>query len=439
MGKKLDLSKQVRAWQIMLYVEQIGHREELTKDEKEVILKEYLDNIEFKDGLFYGILHNKELNTVLNEDVNFTEEKEEPHLHLVFYTANQIRPSTILRLLGIEILKENENLYTHGGFSYLNIKKHEVAKAILYLNHNTEKAIIDNKPLYEISDIVTNDTEVEWYHKYSEEYSKYSEGLYINRFGQVQQVNEEDKLFDYFDELEKLGFEFGDFYKYIDSIPRRYKYKYYHKLEEVYYRGVHRRLRMNYNLRVNRVAIFIHGGHGVGKTHACEYALQKLNRCFNTITSSSGTGGEDNIIPGQSIIYDDRIPANCLDKADDKVCMTYRRNSNNGVFSGDFFIINHNKSFDSAFSEWWKSKGDPEDELSASCKALKSRFFIIEVSDYGTITVVQVPTRAESEVQKEKIAKFNEFLKYFSEPIKHHADHRIVDMTFEQVDETEEF
>lgn len=436
--KKLDLSKQVRAWQIMLYCDQIGHRnEDLTEDEQEQILKDFLNGITFKDGLFYGIVHTKELTTKV-DDSDYTEVSEKKHIHLVFYTSNQIRPFTILKSLGIQIIKDDENLYSHGGFSYLNIKKHEVAKAVLYLNHNTEKAILDNKPSYNISDIVTNDTEPDWYHKYSDEYTRYCEGLYVNKYGQVQTLNEEDKLFDILDEAYEIGYSFGDLDSYIDEIPRRYKYKYYSKIEDSYYRGVHKRFTNKDTLDVHRCSVFIYGPSDTGKTYASVHSLLELGRRVYQVGQSSGTGGEDNIKPGDCLVYDDRVPKNCLDKADTNVCELYRRNSNNGVFAGDYFIINYNRPFDEVFKNYYKTDDDSEG-LSEEAKALKTRFYIVEVDINGHYTVHQKGERGTQEDCAIRDKKFNDFMNHFNKHFTEFYEKRQKKSKVEPVDEYAEF
>lgn len=436
--KKLDLSKRVRAWQIMLYCDQIGHRnEDLTDAEQETILKDFLNGIIFNDGLFYGIVHNKELTTKV-EDSDYSELPEKKHIHLVFYTSNQIRPFTILKSLGVQIVKDDENLYTHGGFSYLNIKRHEVAKAVLYLNHATEKAIMDNKPSYAISDIVTNDVEPDWYHNYANEYSKYSEGLYVNKFGQVQVLNEEEKLFDILDEAYEIGYKFGNLDVYIDEIPRRYKYKYYKKIEEFYYRGVHKRFTNKDMLDVHRCSIFIYGPSDTGKTYASVHSLLELGRSVYQVGQSSGTGGEDNIRPCDCLVYDDRVPKNCLDKADTNVCELYRRNSNNGVFAGDYFIINYNRSFDEVFKNYYKNDDDIAG-LSEEAKALKTRFYIVEVDAKGGYVIHQRGERGTQEDCVIRDSKFDDFMVHFTKHFTVFYDERQKKSNVNLVDEYAEF
>lgn len=416
MGKSLNLSKQAKAWQIMLYVEQIGITEELTREQKIIKLKEFLNSLKFDRGLFYGILHYKELVTKLFDEENFVEEYEEPHLHLVFYTTNQYRPSTILKDIGVIIKKENESLYTHGGFSYLNIKQHQVASSVIYLNHNSSPAKNENKILYEISDIVTNDTDIDWYIKYEKEYATYIDGTYVNKYGQIQQLHEDNELFDYLDASFNYGYDLKDFELFINEIPRRYKYKYYDKLEKYYYQGVDKRYNDKMNTDVCRVSIFIQGTYECGKSYASKMALLDMNRKVEIIGASSGTGAEDNVKPTDCLIYDDRIPKFCLDKADTYMCRTYRRGSHNGIFAGDFFIMNYNSSFEESFKSYYKDKGDDITELSDQAKAVKTRLFIIKI-ETGKVKILQRCMRGTPEQIRERNKKFEEFLTYFKKYI----------------------
>lgn len=409
----LNISKQVRSCQIMLYTDQIGYRkEEIEIEEQKKILKDWLDSIKLDGVLFYGIVHDSDLTTLLDDD-GYSDKDEKPHIHLVFYSNKVFRPITIFKKLGIEIIKDDETLYTHGGFSYLNNKNHDTCKAIMYLVHQTDAAVLENKFPYNITDIVSNDTG-DWFLTYKEEYLTYSKGLFVNKKGKVRELDEENMLFDILDEVFKLGYNLGDFDSYLESLPRRYKYKYEKKIEEYYYKGVHRRYEDKASLDVHRVSIFIYGPAGCGKTYGSVHTLIDMNRKVYQVGQSSGTGGEDNIKPNDCLIYDDRIPKNALDKADTNICELYRRNSGNGVFGGDFFIINHNRDFDDAFKNYYKDKDDVSTGLSEEARALKTRFYILEVNSCGMVTVKSRCSRGLDSDRKLKDDKFEEFLKRFS-------------------------
>jgi len=415
----------------MLYVDQIGHRkEDLTNKEQIKILRDYLKGLDFTDIMYYGIVHYKELTNNFNTDLR--DEEEKPHIHIIFRSNYSIRPSTVFKKIGVEITKSDEKIYTHGGFSYLNTKKHEEISSIVYLSHETDKAKIDLKPLYSRSEIVTNDS-AEYIEKCYEDYQIYFGDLRINKKGKVNSIEEQNILFDYLDEVYKLGYEFGDLRFFLDNIPRRYKYKYEDKISTYYFKGVQNRIMNNDRLDVNRVSIYIYGEPGTGKSYGALHTLEDLGRKYYQVTASSGTGGEDDIMPNQCLVYDDRLPTNCLDKADDRVCRTYRRNSNNGVFGGDFFIINHNKSFNKAFKDWFKNKNDDDDELSEEVKAMKTRFFILNVKN-GKVVIEQMNCRP-SDYYAEKEKKFLEFKSIFEKYIKEHYERHININESENADE----
>ena len=139
-----------------------------------------------------------------------------------------------------------------------------------------------------------------------------------------------------------------------------------------------------------------------------------MNRLFCHITSSSKTGAEDDICPGQSIIYDDfRYKIDTLDKADDYICKTYRRGSNNGFFNGDFFIILSNDTFDDAFSYFFVDKDGNETTVK---RAAYSRFYRLKVFD-GNVEILGKNTR-ETVWKDEKDLKFEQFMEKFSYYIK---------------------
>lgn len=422
--KTLDLSKTCKACDLLLYVDQIGHRKEkLTVDEQKIILNSFLEeDIDLDDIAFYGIVHDSDLKTLVDKE-GYSEELEKPHIHLVFYcSSHQFRPIVLFKKLGIDITQADVNYLTHGGFEYLNIRKHEVCKSVLYLVHQTDKSILDRKFPYEVANIVTNDPDRDYFLHYSDEYNKYCHGLFISKTGQVKQLDEEDMLFDILDEVFKLGYDLGDFDSYLESLPRRYKYKYEKKIEEYYYKGVRRRYEDKANLDVHRVSIFIYGPPGCGKTYGSIHTLLDLDRKVYQVGQSSGTGGEDYIKPNDCLVYDDRIPKNALDKADTNICELYKRNSGNGIFGGDFFIINHNRCFYEAFKNYYKDKDDDSTELSEEAKALATRFYVLEVTLDGNVLVKGKCTRGLKADIDIRDKKFDSFLKIFQSYIKTKAE-----------------
>ena len=418
----INFSKQCRCFALMLYVDQIGHRKEnLTNEEQIKILRDYLNGLELKNIKFYAIVHHKELTN--NFDTDLKDKEEKPHIHMIFRSNYSIRPSTVFKMIGVEINDSDKSLYSKKGFYYLNTKRHDEVSSIVYLTHETDNAKLELKPLYNRNEIVTNDS-AGYIDKCYEDYQTYFGGLRINKKGKVNSLEEQNILFDYLDEVSKLGYELGDLNEYVDNIPRRYKYKYEDKISNAYFKGVQRRIQNNDRLDVNRVSIYIYGEAGTGKSYGALHTLEDMGRKYYQVTASSGTGGEDDVMPNQCLVYDDRLPANCLDKADDRICRTYRRNRNNGVFSGDFFIINHNKSFDDAFKDWFKNKNENDDKLSEVVKAMKTRFFILNVKN-GEVIVEQMNSRL-SDFYAEKEKKFMEFKAIFEKYIKDHYDRHLL-------------
>jgi len=267
------------------------------------------------------------------------------------------------------------------------------------------------KPEYDYSEIVTNDTN-EFYTNFTKEYDYYLKDLYVNKKGQINQLDEEDALFDILDRAFDFGYNLDNYDILLDSIPRRYIHKYLTKINAEYFRGVDKRYRDKSNLDVLRVSIYIEGTPECGKTYGSVHTLLDMNRSVYQVSASSNTGAEDNIRPYECLIYDDRIPQKVLDKADTNICELYRRNANNGVFGGDFFIMNYNTSFDKTFKNYYKDKDDTSEGLSDQAKALKTRLFIVQIID-GQVNVVQRCMRGTPEQVQQRNDKFNEFIKRF--------------------------
>lgn len=321
--------------------------------------------------------------------------------------------------MNINITKADEKLYEHDGFSYLNIHSHDLSRQVLYLVHSTEAAIKDLKYSYRIEDIVTNDLDKDYFMKYKEEYEIYCKGLYVNKKGKIKELDEEDFLYNLLDEVCELGYRLGDLDKFKEEIPRRYKYKYEKDIDREYWRGVDKRLESRDDIDVHRCSIFIFGPSDIGKTYASVHSLMDMYRKVRTIGMSSGTGAEDKVKPNECLVYDDRIPKNCLDKADTNICELYRRGSNNRIFGGDYFIMTYNRRFDDAFRNYCKDKDDESSMLSPEALAVKSRFYIVEVDSKGNCLLIQKCTRgliSDCEIRDKKFFDFmGKFEKYLDE------------------------
>lgn len=329
---KINFGVQCRSFTFMVYIDQIGHRmEKLDVDASKDILDEFMRRIKNdsdRNFEFFGITHFKEYKN--DFDTKFEDKPEKTHAHItVIHNSKSQRCSTTLRYMkenyGLDInLDRDKTMYQKGGFKINNEKSHGICSQYMYCMHLTNDAIKENKPEYEENYIITSLDSIA-IDGLKEEYNKYMNGLFLNRFGKVRELDEESFLFDLLSKFESFGYNLDDINDHLYDrtlVPERYYYKYLDKIEKYYYRGINRRVDTTTELDIDRVSIFIQGPPGCGKSYGVVKALKDMGKSVYCVTSSSGTGGEDGIKANQCIVYDDRIPKDCLDKADQKICRT---------------------------------------------------------------------------------------------------------------------
>lgn len=428
--KDVDFGVVCNGFSLMIYVDQLGYRQEecqpeMSLEDQVKLLNDFLQSLlsdEDRQFEFFGIVHCLEVKASFS--TNLTEVNEKPHIHIAFIFDHRSRPITVLKYLtkfGLDIdVEKDRTLYTHEGYKVLNFQRHDQYRAYAYMTHETDQAIFEGKPTYSKDALVTSFDSLKK-EEYESNYRKYFDKLFLNKYGQVQEISEENQLIIYLDECFRLGYNLEDLDSYLDTLPKHYLLKYKRKFPEYYYDGARKRYEDKSNLDVLRVSIYIEGVPECGKTYGSIHTLLDLGRKVYQVGQSSGSGGEDNIKPRDCLVYDDRIPKNCLDKADTNICELYRRNSSNGLFGGDFFIMNYNSSFEDAFKNYYKDKDDASDSLSDQALAVKSRLFIIKVSG-GCVQVKQRCTRGLPEEVKLRNDKFNQFLEIFTKYISEKFD-----------------
>ena len=205
----------------------------------------------------------------------------------------------------------------------------------------------------------------------------------------------------------KLGYELKNFTEWYDSQPFNVRSNAKMKtIRESYDRGVNARIEEGAEML--RLCVFIHGEPNSGKTYASEKALS--DKRYLTI-KGGGSGKFDNLrVDHEAIIIDDDVCPNLLNMTDNYICRAYKRQSNNPAWTGKYFIVTSNYTFD----EWI-----------AMCKlgekhyeAAHSRFYICEIrqkSD-GTnyLALSQPSTRGSIEQQTERADMFIDFQKKFN-------------------------
>lgn len=323
--------------------------------------------------------------------------KEKKHYHiLVKYRdrKKKVRVNEILEMLHIKFreglddtLLENRGIESIGSF---------VGYA-MYLTHETDDAIRDNKEIYDISEIISNLTEQE---------IKHIRAGYLS----IEQASEKvtpAKMAELDEKAFELGRNLGNFTSWYNAQPFSVRSNCKMRtVKESYDRGVQARLEEG--REVNRLCIYIQGAPNTGKTYAVKQSLR--DKCILEV-SGGGTGKFDRLRPDHEVILiDDDICPNLLNMSDNYICHAYRRQSGNPVWAGDYFIVTSNLTFDQWLDECGiKSKVHKE--------AVATRFFICileEEKGINRLALVQPSTRGAVDRQCERANKFVEFQKLFN-------------------------
>lgn len=399
--KKIELSKLVNCISIVIYVDQCGHRnEELSNLDSTNVLKEAIKELCKKDKyLTVGVVHNRGLHSEKLEDV-----ESKVHSHIMFLCNSRTRITTILKDIS-DVVQYDYDLdwaLINNELKVVNIQKNQHIINYVYFAHDTCGAIADGKEYYGYDDIITNvdeQTLIEW----RSWYESHERGVLYSKGHR----NSSDRI----------KFLMQDFYKY-GLCGESFKV-YRNKLvfEDLSNRKLMEELERMYNLGLDqylskrqiltRCSIYIYSDAQVGKSTNCYNALDKFGERPLVITKNSKTGALDSLDCKQSLIYDDRWPESCLDIADDMAVNTWRRNSNNRCFNGNYLVILSNQKFDDFFKE-----------MSVDKKALYSRFFVVQIKkdDFDGISYVY---NVENECTRgDKFKKAEMFYTFMEEVVK---------------------
>ncbi len=325
---------------------------------------------------------------------------EKEHYHILVRLANRQsrRLKTILNLLGIyfrpgidDDMRDNHALETIDHFD----------RYTLYLMHETPDAIADGKEPYDITEFVSNLTQDE----IQNIIDGYAAASTKHRLTHEELVALDEKAF-------QLGYELKDFNSWYGSqsfdIRSHSKMK---TIRESYYRGVE--ARVEENKKVNRLCIFIKGEPNQGKTYA---AINALSGKKVLSASGGGSGKFDRLTPSTDaiVIDDDVVSANLLNMSDNYMCQTYRRQSNNPYWCGQYFIITSNVSFE----EWIKKCHIDKNEHG---NAMMSRFYICHIEETWSgkyLLCDSYSDRGSGQEQNDRLERFAKFQDRFNEIIR---------------------
>lgn len=318
------------------------------------------------DGVqIIAIIHHKDLIT----DGIWKAAKVKPHIHIIIRVTDRkhrFRVMTMLAALGIvfrpgldDELIENHGLETVGNYSGY----------ALYLTHETDDAIKDGKEKYDITELFGNLTpdEIE---QVRAGYVKMSEN---RKLSQQELIALDREAYD-------IGYALKSFTEWYDSLNFTSRsHTKMRTIRESYNRGVDARVTIDN--KILRCCIYIQGQPNTGKTYAAIAAL--AGKAVLSV-GGGGSGKFDKLrADHDAIVIDDDVCPNLLNMTDNYICRAYKRNKDNPVWAGQYFVVTSNLSFNA----WIAASGIKTHTIdnygnmtpTAHLSAMRSRFYICDL------------------------------------------------------------
>ena len=363
-----------------------------------------IKNVDSRIYHILAILHYRDLVT----DGIWALAYEKPHIHIIIRcvdTKKRVRVSTIMNMLGIyfrpgvdDLLWKNRGVETVGKFS----------EYAVYLTHETPQAISDGKELYDITEIISNLS--------PDEIERVREG-YVRVKESAKKVSQ-DELVALDKEAFDMGYNMKNFDEWYMSQPFQVRSNAKMKtIRESYDMGIHKRVEEQ--SEVLRLCVFIQGASNTGKTYASTHAFDG----YRVLHVGGGrTGKFDRLRPDHEvIIVDDDTCPSLLNMTDNTICYAYKRNKGNPPWSGQYFIVTSNLSFE----EWLEASGIKTRKningynapYTEHYNAMLSRFFVcrLERDENGVnhLACTSVSTRGDVYEQLERGKMFMDFKERF--------------------------
>lgn len=386
--KMLSIMSKVNAAAIKIYDEQLVDGVDAMIDAIEKCDKE--------DIYVLAIRHDRDEQT----DGIWAVSIEKPHYHIIVKYRNRLKKERVKAILDMLHIQFRQ------GLDDLLLKNHGIESIgsftgyAMYLTHETDDAIADNKEIYKISEIISN---------LDEEEIKCIRAGYLS----IDNVSEKvtmSKLAKLDKQAFDLGYAMGNFTDWYKNLPFSVRSSSKMKtIKESYDMGV--QVKLEEGSEINRLCIYIQGASNTGKTYAVKQAL-KDKRIL--AVGGGGTGKFDRLRPDHEVIViDDDICPNVLNMCDNYMCYAYRRQSQNPVWSGKYFVVTSNLLFE----EWLRACGvNSLEHISAAT----TRFFICSIEQKNGISrlaLASPSTRGSADEQIERTKKFAKFQHDFNQII----------------------
>lgn len=394
----LGIDSKVNALAVKCYDEQFPYGVDKTM--------EAVKNADKSTVHILAIRHDRNIVT----DGIWTNPLEKPHYHfLIRYVdrKTKVRVSTVFNQLHIFFRPTvDDSLWLNHGVETIG----EFTSYAVYLTHDTEEAVLDGKEPYSITEIISN-LSLDEIKQVRDGYTRITDAS--NKVKMSELANLDEDAF-------KFGYELGNFTSWYHAQPFSVRSNAKMRtIKESYYRGVESRLEES--RKINRLCIYIMGEPNTGKTYAAEKALDG-KRILSI--GGGGTGKFDKLRPDhEAIIIDDDVCPNLLNMTDNYMCHAYRRNSDNPVWAGQYFIVTSNLGFTS----WLISCGIKVDlhgtigfkmSVYKHYEAMVSRFYLCclipDERGGNKLALINASTRGSAEEQLERYSMFRDFKEKFN-------------------------
>lgn len=352
-----------------------------------------------------AICHNRDL---IGDDI-WEPSIEKPHYHIIVRIMNgkTMRVQQILGTLGIVFRKElDENLWKEHGVESCG----DFTDMTMYIPHWTRQAELDGKERYELEELVSNLT-IKEIKQIMEGYTRVSDSLEKVTDSVLAKLDED---------AYNLGLNLCDFEQWYGSQPFKVRSQAKMRtIRESYERGVNKRIEDGGI--ISRLCVFIQSEKNKGKTTAARHALKRLGKRYLDVSSGETGRFDDLKVTHDAIIVDDdKCSRHILNLADSKYTRVYRRNKNNPVWAGDYFIVTSNLSFE----DWLWECGIHDGR---QVEAARSRFYICRLLKLEELNrdILWCDTQADrggDDYLAELDMKFVCFKEFFDESLKEYSE-----------------
>lgn len=373
---------------------------------------------------FHAVVHYKDTNRPKTDAEKWRPSLEKPHCHLLIFYSDRdqnnrylkTRMSTLLNLLskyGLVFREGQDDSILFRDTRFPQMRTKDLTRIIAYHTHETYDAReTDGKELYDRSECFTNipDNALQTYYDYYFTHldAPSDKELRVH----APSTDAQDEIMRQFYQHGLECHDFDDEWQKLAPAARRVNGLKRACLDSYEY-GLDKLMDSDDSLNHTRCSIYIYGDAGKGKSYNAEAALRSIG-CSPLIVDGGGTGKLDNLkATHDAILVNDEALPNILGIADDRYVRTYRRNSGNPLFTGDYFVVTHNLPFQQYIDKIYSKSLSGQEQK----RAALSRFIVCRITDDGLALEI-APTRGNAYRLQKKAELFKRFYDAFQQSFK---------------------